>query len=611
MCGIAGIYISERIQSLQILIKAMADTLVHRGPDGEGYYMNEKGNLALGHRRLSIIDLSENGSQPMHYAERYVITYNGQIYNYIELKQNLLAKGYNFKSTSDTEVLLALYADKKEKCLDDLDGMFAFAIYDKVEQTLFCARDRFGEKPFYYHHHQGKQFVFASEMKAIFKAGVQKKLNNTMLYNFLAWNYVSNPLDREETFYDGIVKLPPTSYLIVDKNLTIKKFKYWDLDYKNQNSGISTPEAIETIKSLFNESVSLRLRSDVTVGSCLSGGLDSSAIVSTIKKLYPENKLKVFSAKFKNFEKDESQYIDQVVSHTHTEPYAVNPGFNSFLQNLDKILYHQEEPFLSASITAQFEVMNCAQQNQVKVLLDGQGSDEIFGGYDYLMRAYFQELYIKDKTKFESEWDEFTQRGGITVERDIKFKLQTLLQDNYKQLEKFKGFQSPSNRNDFNSNFYSEYKSYSYQHSIRSKPNLNYMLYESTTGDAMEQILRYADRNAMANSVEIRLPFLSHKLAEFVFTLPYNIKIQEGWSKYILRKSIENILPKEIVWRKEKVGFEAPQSEWLENTQAKELITEAKQELVKHNILDKKVLENTSNCNWNYLVSGKLLSNFH
>ena len=605
MCGIAGIYSVSPDNVSSDRLKRMSDSLLHRGPDGEGYYFSEDKRLGLAHRRLAIIDLSDAAQQPMKYLDRYSITYNGEIYNYLELRTMLTKNGYSFKSSSDTEVLLALYDWKKEKCLDYLDGMFAFSIYDEKEKTLFCARDRFGEKPFFYSYGSGEKFVFASEMKALFAAGVQKKINNHMLYNYIAWNYVNNPLDLSETFFVGVKKLPAAHYLIVNKNLKIKIEKYWSIDCRIQNKKISFDEASEKVRELLIHSTSIRLRSDVEVGSCLSGGLDSSTIVSIINK-EKKTKQKTFSARFKYFEKDEGKYIDILSKKTNIESHDVFISDDSLLQNIDKIFFHQEEPFLSSSIVAQHEVMKAAKENGVKVLLDGQGSDEIFGGYDYLAYAYFQELFSKDRNKYKEEWGKFKQVNSFPLNRKAKFYLQASLPNIYPKFEKLKSFRKPGNHSEINKDFYSEYSSDSFNAPIRSKPDFNYMLHESACGEAMEQILRYSDRNSMAHSVEVRLPFLSHHLTEFLFTLPSNIKMREGWPKHLLRKSFENILPAEIAWRKDKIGFETPQNKWMSNKKTTELIRDVKTNLVKEKLLCEKSLAST-NHDWRYWMCGKLL----
>ena len=265
----------------------MTDALAHRGPDAEGTWMNA--TTALGNRRLSIIDLSNAGTQPMHYIDRYTIIHNGEIYNYVELKEELQKKGYSFFSKTDTEVVVASYDCWKEECVDHFDGMFAFAVWDEKEKELFAARDRFGEKPFFYVIDH-EQFIFASEMKALWAAGIERKVNLKLLFNYLTIGYVDNPNIPEETFFENISKLPAASFLkyskLNDPRLTggqeLSITNYWDLEIENENKKITDTEAIEQFGSLFQRSVKRRLRSDVPIGTSLSGGLDSSSIIATL-----------------------------------------------------------------------------------------------------------------------------------------------------------------------------------------------------------------------------------------------------------------------------------------------------------------------------------------
>ena len=398
MCGIAGILSFKDKVTLQSL-KTMTDTIVHRGPDGEGQWVNHNGQIGFGHRRLSIIDLSELGKQPMHYLYmRYTITFNGEIYNYREIKNDLIKAGYRFISETDTEVLLALYDLKKERCLENLDGMFAFAIWDESTQELFCARDRFGEKPFYYTIYNN-QFIFGSEMKEIFSIGVPKTVNYNMVYNYLENDLVENPLNKQETFFENIYKLEAATYLKV-KDKKIKKIKYWEINLKNR-SEVSFAEAEKEFTRLFEISISRRLRSDVPVGSSLSGGLDSSSVVARINKILQNNTTqKTFSARFHNKDFDEGKFMLQIQKKFNLDSYYVYPDSNTLLKNLDLVYHHQEEPFGSASILAQWEVMRLAKQNNVSVLLDGQGADEFLSGYHKYFPTYLFELAKQDKIKY-------------------------------------------------------------------------------------------------------------------------------------------------------------------------------------------------------------------
>ena len=285
MCGIAGIISANHNLVSKQRLAAMTQALAHRGPDGEQHYINSSGNAGLGHRRLSIIDLSEAAAQPMHYASRYTIVHNGEIYNYKELRETLRQKGYVFQTQSDTEVILAAYDCYGEQCLPYFDGMFAFAIWDEKEQELFAARDRFGEKPFFFFI-DDEQFVFASEIKALWQAGVEKKMNEKMLFNYLTLGYTLNPGNQQETFFSSIQKLPARHFLkykLHGHQLSLEM--YWDIDAATTTQQQSDDEAIARFKQLFTNSVAVRLRSDVPLGSSLSGGLDSSSVLYAMTAL--------------------------------------------------------------------------------------------------------------------------------------------------------------------------------------------------------------------------------------------------------------------------------------------------------------------------------------
>ena len=342
MCGIAGIISLNQSAIDASVLKKMTDAIKHRGPDGEGLWLNKNETTALGHRRLSIIDLSDRASQPMHFNNRYTITFNGEIYNYIEIKTLLIKQGYSFLSDSDTEVLLALYDLKKEKCLEDLDGMFAFVIWDEQEQQLFCARDRFGEKPFYFHYEKTQRFLFASEMKALWAAGIKREINDNLLFNYLAAGVIHNSTSPSETFFNGITKLEAGHFLTLDRNGTLNQKRYWDINY-NYSIAITESDASEQFRSLMLQSVMRRLRADVPVGSSLSGGLDSSLIVCLIDQLNADKRIiqNTFSARFKDYDRDEGRYMQLVINQTNVNPHFVYPDENKFLSHFDAML-HQD-----------------------------------------------------------------------------------------------------------------------------------------------------------------------------------------------------------------------------------------------------------------------------
>lgn len=603
MCGIAGIISYTNSVNLNE-VKSMTDVIAHRGPDGEGKWLNHSKIVGLGHRRLSILDLSEKGKQPMHYKNgRYTITFNGEVYNYVELRKTLELKGYRFESDTDTEVLLALYDLKKEKCLADLDGMFSFAIWDEKTEELFCARDRFGEKPFYYNINDNK-IIFASEMKALFKAGVSQKKRLDRYYQYLMYNINEDPTDRTSTFYEDINQLKPSHYFIISKNKKPVQKKYWDIDLSHQID-ISFTEAQVKFKELFEDSIKKRLRSDVPVGSSLSGGLDSSSIVLLIDKLKKEQQIqKTFSARFKNFDKDEGEYMNYVIEKSSVDPHFVFPTAKSALSNFKTIMYHQEEPITSLSIAAQFEVMKLAKKNDVIVLQDGQGADEILAGYQGYYDAYFLELYRNNKKKYNEELIAFNKVRSLEHSKpSLEFKWQSTHYSSKKATSEFlKRLKKPTSDyflgiNPEIVNLYKKNKN-----PLDRAPNLKQRLYDSLFKRGLSELLRYSDRNSMANSVEVRLPFLSHKLVEFLFSLPNEYLLQSGWTKYILRKSLEDTLPPKITWRKDKIGYAIPQKEWEADPSFKTIINNSIETLKKEKVISVK----NSKLNWQYLMLGSI-----
>ncbi len=618
MCGIAGIISLNPNDVSKQRLQQMTDSIAHRGPEGEGYWINDTGNIGLGHRRLCIIDLSNAGSQPMHYLDRYTIVYNGEIYNYIELKQSLQQQGYNFWSHSDTEVILAAYDFYGQDCLQQFDGMFAFALWDEKDKTLFCARDRFGEKPLYFYQNNN-QFLFASEMKALWAAGVPREMENTMLLNYLTLGYTTNPADNSGTFYKNIYQLPPANFLIIELDQIKKEFSpfysaYWDLD-KETIVNIPENKAIEHFEDLLRTSVKRRLRSDVAVGTSLSGGLDSSSIASIMQSLLPgANSHAVFSAVFPQFEKDESKYIDQVANQFSMKSYKTNPTAQSLIKDLDKLIHHQEEPFQSASIYAQYKVYELAKENGVTVLLDGQGADETLAGYHKYYHWYWQELIAKHQWKTASDEIHSAKSLGVNVDWNWKNYIASYLPGSTaRQLEK------KAYKETFHPDISREFLKHSADKKTFYKPvvdKLNDILYFNSVQFGLQELLRYADRNSMAHSREVRLPFLNHELVQFIFSLPSHYKIRNGWTKWILRKTMNPQLPKEIVWRKDKVGFEPPQQQWMQQPQLQEYMHESKRKLADKAILKKSALNKpihpqssheADNFDWRYLCAARCL----
>lgn len=623
MCGIAGILVSGKdAEALDPshgmrLLKKMTNAIAHRGPDGEGHWCNKYGNVFLGNRRLAIIDLSGAAAQPMHYSNRYSIVHNGEIYNYIELKKQLQQRGYRFHSNSDTEVILAAYDCWKEECVKQFDGMFAFAIWDDKEQQLFAARDRFGEKPFYYYEDE-EHFIFASEMKALWAVGVEKKTDDKLLLNYITIGHVQNSMDKEQTFFENIYALPPAHYLHAYPNTSRAKVtRYWSIN-REIKIDIQPADATEYFTELFTNSVKKRLRSDVSVGASLSGGIDSSAIVAILSGLRAnDSRFLTFSAVFPGFERDESQHIQRVSQQYNVENYSLQPNSDGLIKEFEKLCYHQEEPFQSSSVYAQYKVFELAAISDTKVLLDGQGADETLAGYPRYIHWYLQEVLSRHKLGAAQKERIALQKNHQPFRWNLKNVFAAFLPAHAAiQLEKNEYHKTIKNQ-DIDRDFLKIQVGREWE-GIH-KPivtKLNDILYFNTIELGLEELLRFADRNSMAHGVEVRLPFLQHELVEFVFSLPSQMKIHEGWTKWLLRNAMDKKLPDEIVWRTDKVGYEPPQETWMKEPRMQDYIFEARKKLVDARILTKKVLDKPvgakpayadDNYDWRYLCAAQLI----
>lgn len=619
MCGISGI-ISLQPSSVNLRsLQKMADTLAHRGPDGEGFWINDAGTTGFAHRRLAIIDLSNEGAQPMHFADRYTIVYNGEIYNYKEIRSDLQKAGYHFRSKSDTEVILAAYDFYKEGCVKYFDGMFAFAIWDELKKSLFCARDTFGEKPFYYFMDNGI-FAFASEMKALWAIGIEKEPDEKMMVNYISLGYVQHASDKSRTFYKNIFSLPPAHtgcFSITEQQFTLTRYR--DIN-KEQNIRISEKEAEEKLIQLLAASVKYRLRSDVEVGSSLSGGTDSSSIAWMIHHLSEKKdggNFKTFSAVFPGFDKDESRLIGELSNRFGFKNYSVTPTAEGLTADIQKLCYHQEEPFLSSGIYAQYKVYELASKHGIKVLLDGQGADETLAGYTRYLHWYIQEMtgqyrYIKakkEKAAFE--------KNNIHIRWNIKNTLAAHLPSHAALALEKREYNKMLSSGLIHNELMREVKGKEWQGIYKPVvEKLNDILYHSTMENGLEELLRYADRNSMAHGTEVRLPFLNFELVNFIFSLPSSFKLCRGFTKYILRKAMSGKIPDSIAWNPHKTGFETPQKKWLENKALQELIIDSKQKLVNEKILRPSVLKtkivplnihDADNMDWRYLNLAQII----
>lgn len=589
MCSIAGI-ISLRPIDQQVL-KDMHQSMQHRGPDGEGFYDWNDGHtwVQLAHNRLAIIDPSSSSDQPFRYLDRYILIYNGEIYNYPELRENLRSKGYAFTTSGDTEVVAAAFNAYGADCLQHFDGMFSFGIWDEKTKQFFAGRDRFGEKPFYYHYNEQQgTLYFASEIKALLAAGIAKDPNHQALYNYLTLGYTKQVAFPDNTFYSDVFQLPPAHRLMYDKELRIER--YWDLD-KETMEPMSEADALLHFQELLQRSVQKRLRSDVKTGTSLSGGLDSSSISALCSHANnTQYSHHAFSAVFPGFEKDESAYIKQVAEQFQLQVHTVTPTASSFASHLKKLIHQQEEPFGSASVFAQYVVFEEAKKNNVKVLLDGQGADEALAGYTKYTHWYLQEMIGIHGWKWADDEAAKLKKNGFLNAWNWKNKIAAALPSVTTAVLERKTTQH-QRENAFIRKSYADANTDRFSLFKPIVEKLNDIQYFDLMVMGLQELLRYADRNSMAHGVEIRLPFLSHELVQFVLSMPASFRIKDGYTKWMLRKTMDQKLPDEITWRKGKTGFEPPQEAWMKEPAVVELIREGRKKLVAEKILDASVID--------------------
>ena len=555
MCGIS-VLINKDNQSLeQDLIQKMTDTIHHRGPDGEGFFHGD--NFAFGHRRLAIIDLDERSNQPMKGLDGLVITYNGEVYNYIELRDELKEQGYDFSTESDTEVILAAYHCWGKECLHRFNGMWAFAIYDPRTNQIFAARDRFGIKPLYYSV-VGSYLAFASEIKQFTSLpNWSAKANHNLLFDFI----VGGKLDQSEfTMFDGVKQVPGgccLEYKLESHTYCIQRWYDLSKSYE-KNTLYSDKKAGDKFLELLTDSVNLRLRSDVKVGSCLSGGMDSSSIVVIMHELLSKS-LSSFSQHtvsscFENKKYDEQEYIDAVNEKTKATPHKVFPSDKALFDSIENIIWYQDEPFGSTSIFAQWTVFEEARAQGLKVMLDGQGADEQLAGY----QSFFVPLLKDAITKFNpflalKICKALSHHHNVNSKKLLINALYHCCPMRIKKIVtnlKHKRLHSWLNKNAFK---------------LDPNPmkNLRKFSVLQLIKTSLPSLLHYEDRSSMAKSIEARVPFLDYRLVEFVLSLENNQKIKEGITKHVLREGLKDLLPEKVLTRVDKLGFVTEEEKWM------------------------------------------------
>jgi asparagine synthase (glutamine-hydrolysing) len=590
VCGIAGIVRLDKKSINQAIFYDALSLMRHRGPDDEGAVLIEgstgrfeerggpdsarelrlvdfraptklKADVALASRRLSIIDLSARGHQPQCNEDHRVwIVFNGEVYNYRELRNELVRSGHVFTSDTDTEVIIHGYEEWGiGLLLSRMMGMWGFALWDQNTRKLYLVRDRFGIKPLYYHFDEA-QLLFASEIKAIRRA-FSAKINDRRVSEFLWFR----PYKPDETFFDGVNQVMAAHYVELDvTKKSLQTMRYWELSELNSSyKKTDFAEATKSFYELFEQSIRLHMRSDVPVGTCLSGGLDSSSIVCLSQKLLRAGSLaekglkdikslKTFSSAPQEKRISEVPYIEEVVKHSGVVPYFTTPLLDDFLEDFDKLVAIHDEPFQDPSVYMQYRVIKLAKENGIKVLLDGQGGDECLSGYQRYIRDYLKDLlrekkYLKALMSFFGTLDMTTPFFWRYIRKTFGRKQGR--PDEVVTVEK------PA----------IEPQGYEINNLA------NRLRYDLLAGSITE-LLKYEDTNSMAFSIESRVPFLFHPLIEYLFKLPMSTKINGRWTKYVLRQAMKGVLPEKVRMRRSKMGFPAPSEEW-----AKRLIRDKKE----------------------------------
>lgn len=566
MCGITG-YFSYKNKINTKKYYESHKMIAHRGPDDEGFiyknnygqvehyigndtinelknkefiYNKEPSLLILGHRRLSIIDLSSHGHQPFTFQKLHLV-YNGEIYNYIELRDELTSLGYNFETDSDTEIFLKAYHCWGVESFNKFNGMWASAIYDEEKDTILLVRDRFGIKPLYYSF-VDDNLIFGSEIKFVASFFDKLYANEQMVYEYLRFSTIDH---TDQTLFKDIFQLEPNCYMEFSEN-KIKISRYWDL---NEEENISKAE----IEKKLNDAIRLRMRSDVEVGSLLSGGIDSSTILGIINEKKYTKEFQTFSAVFNEEQFSEKKYIDKFeTDNIELKKHFIYPQANDLANIIDELIYTQEEPFRSLAVFSQYEIYKYINANtDTTVLLNGQGADEIFTGYTEYYYSYLSELLRRfNFLLFFKEFRYFKNNRKVSVRTLIKELSLNLLSSHLRKKDKYKIF---------NKDFETTKKRKKFNNLLKNR------LWNSLTFSSLREYLRYEDRNSMKFSLESRLPFLDFRLVQSAFSLSDDDKIKNGLSKVVLREIAKEKIPTETLSRKDKMGFISPQEIWQKN----------------------------------------------
>lgn len=548
MCGIAGLFSISGGGIDEECLRSMSRVLEHRGPDDSGFFIDD--GVGLAHRRLSIIDLSAEGRQPMTNEDGTLqLIFNGEIYNFPEIREELTGLGHVFRSGTDSEVILHGYEEWGAGCLPKFNGMWAFAIWDGSKGELFCARDRFGIKPFYYALKDGC-FIFASEIKALrCYPGVGTKPDERQLINFLKWGLSDH---TDETMFEGVLQLPAGHYMKVCRGSRPEAVCFWKPEKCDElvSDRKNDAECSAKLLDLLKDAVRLHLRSDVRTGTCLSGGLDSSTITVLINRILRDTPgapvQQTFSAVFEEKKFDESEYVREVAKYTEVEAHYITPDPADLWNDLPHLIYSNDEPFMQLTLYSQYCIMRDLSKH-VKVVLDGQGADEIFAGYIAYLYCHISSLI--NRRRFITA---ATESAGMLRHHSgfLKYAFgQYFVRKGRRDL--IEGFEEPL---------------------VRYQGDLNEALITDLSSANLPYLLHWEDRVSMAFSVEARVPFLDYRVVEFVNSLPADKKIRNGVTKFILRKAIKGIVPESIRCRMDKKGFSTPEEVWMKDVLSKEVL---------------------------------------
>ncbi|MEM2143554.1 MAG: asparagine synthase (glutamine-hydrolyzing) [Candidatus Thorarchaeota archaeon] len=559
MCGIVAVYMRRPDNRLSRLLSKATDIMSHRGPDGRGFYADDR--VLLGHRRLAIVDLGEGGSQPKTSSNGMVhIVYNGEVYNYIEIRDELRKRGCVFSTQSDTEVLLEAFALEGPACLSRMNGMFGFVVWDTRTHTMYAVRDRYGVKPLYYLKSDG--FVaFASEIKALLPFIDVLQPNDPIIYDYLHHNCVDH---TDESFFLGIHRVPAGHYVMVTE-MDFRVIPWYDLraavaqKVRELASGrCSARDNVERFRELFINSVRLRLRSDVPVGSCLSGGIDSSSIVCVAVSLLGDKApgtFQTYTASYgRGFASDESRYVKLLTNHLGINANFIHPTVDDLNDLFADFIYCQEEPVTSTSPFSQYMVMRLAHSKGAKVLLDGQGADEILAGYHYFLGQFLAELLRRGRlVRFLKELAPLVRRRNVIA---LKALMSHLLPHSVRLAASARPHQLLDRS--FVKRNVGRRAVEKFLLDPRGLNNslVNHILFR------IQHLLRWEDRNSMAFSIETRVPFMDYQLLAYTLALPPEYKIRGGITKWVLRESLRDMVPARILGRTDKIGFATPERYW-------------------------------------------------